>query len=180
MCDCAFLQGSFRLHHPPRQDPPWTGVSPSLHSSPCKFACSPVQVCTRRSPSLHNAPCKLALRRSQTCVSPTPSLRSGWVMGGWAFRGKRKRRSWYTSSSYTAKDNKNDMGKYTTDPLRTGREIEKADGLGTLGVVVHAGNDAYARPQRARSRSCEESAFCAQRLLRKTPALHLFSPTKIF
>ena len=25
------------------------------------------------------------------------------------------------------------MGKYTTDPLRTGREIEKADGLGTLG-----------------------------------------------
>ena len=25
------------------------------------------------------------------------------------------------------------MGKYTTDPLQTGREIEKADGLGTLG-----------------------------------------------
>lgn len=25
------------------------------------------------------------------------------------------------------------MGKSTTDPLRTGREIEKADGLGTLG-----------------------------------------------
>ena len=25
------------------------------------------------------------------------------------------------------------MGKYTTDPLRTGREIEKSDGLGTLG-----------------------------------------------
>ena len=25
------------------------------------------------------------------------------------------------------------MGKYTTDPLRTGRKIEKADGLGTLG-----------------------------------------------
>ena len=25
------------------------------------------------------------------------------------------------------------MGKYTTDPLRTGREIEKADALDTLG-----------------------------------------------
>ena len=64
-----------------------------MRSPPCKFARSPVQVCTRRSPSLHNAPCKLALRRSQTCAPPTPSLRLGWVMGGrreWAFRDKKK------------------------------------------------------------------------------------------
>ena len=54
-------------------------------------------------------------------------------MGGWAFRGKRKRRSWYTSSYDTTQDNKNDMRKYTTDPLRTGREIENADALDTLG-----------------------------------------------
>ena len=56
----------------------------------------------------------------------------GKVHGCTSGRGKKKRRSWYTLSSYTAKDNKNDMGKYTTDPLQTGREIEKADALGTL------------------------------------------------
>ena len=82
---------------------------------------------------VHSAKCTGALGKVHGCALALCTGALGIVHGCTSGRGKKKRRSWYTLSSYTAKDNKNDMGKYTTDPLRTGREIEKADALGTLG-----------------------------------------------